>query len=65
MQAIQEPLTEKEAAAFLKINPRTLVSERKRNLIKPYRIAGGRIRYTVQMLQDYMRNHPLNAEAKQ
>ncbi len=53
-------LTEAEAAQLLKIKPRTLAEERIRGRITHYRIVGNRIRYTREMLEDYLQNHPLN-----
>ncbi|HBL48507.1 MAG TPA: hypothetical protein DDZ90_34505 [Planctomycetaceae bacterium] len=52
--------TEAEAAAYLRIKPRTLAEERLRGRITPFRIVGNRIRYTEEMLIRYLQNHPLN-----
>lgn len=56
----QSVFTEAEAAHYLRINERVLEEERKRGRITPFRIAKNRIRYTEEMLLEYMRNHPLN-----
>lgn len=56
----REVFTEAEAAEYLRINERVLEDERKRGRITPFRIAKNRIRYTKEMLRNYMQNHPLN-----
>lgn len=60
---ITEPqtfLTEEEAGQYLKITAKQLEAERGRGRIKPLRIVGGRIRYTYEILNHYVLNHPLN-----
>lgn len=58
----QEYLTEKEAAKHLDIEESVLKSERYKKRIKPYVIAGGRVRYTHEILNTYVANHPLNSK---
>lgn len=60
---IQRTFTEEQAAEFLQIKTRTLAEERRRGRIFPYRIVGNRVRYTIDQLQDYLKNHPLNEPA--
>ena len=55
-----KPLTEAQAAEWLQISSRSLTEERRRGRVAYYRIVGAAIRYTIEQLNDYLRNHPLN-----
>ena len=61
---LSEPLqllTADEAAGYLRISRNTLWRMERRKLIVPYRTLGGHRRYTVAILNEYLRQTRRNA----